>query len=184
MNAIRLAGVTPTRKGYRIDPHLPFGRFKLRTTRIGVAAAGRVLRGYVRVEQAGPIELRVRVPRGRTCSDRVGARADGAPPPVRGRLRHVRASHELGPRGRLGRGLALTEAEQSPDKRGTVPPTKLATRAITKQRHQRDRGQRQHGDASGVERQGENPEAGDERGAPHRPDPEAEGGAELGLPWL
>ena len=65
MDAIRLAGITPTSAGYRIAPHLPFDTFSLRLPQIGVAASPGVLRGYVRVEQAGPIELRVRLPSGR-----------------------------------------------------------------------------------------------------------------------
>ncbi len=64
MDAVRLAGVTPTKAGYRIAPHLPFARFSLRLPRVGVAAESRQLRGYVRPEQAGPIELRVALPRG------------------------------------------------------------------------------------------------------------------------
>jgi Glycosyl hydrolase 36 superfamily, catalytic domain/Glycosyltransferase family 36 len=64
MDAIRLAGITPTEKGYRIAPHFPFTRFSLRLPRIGVARNGRGLRGYVRSEETGSIELRVRVPGG------------------------------------------------------------------------------------------------------------------------
>jgi hypothetical protein len=62
MNAIRLAGVTPTGAGYRIAPHFPFRRFWLRLPGVGVAADPGGLRGYVRPAQAGPIELRVRLP--------------------------------------------------------------------------------------------------------------------------
>jgi hypothetical protein len=62
MDALRLAGVTPTAAGYRIAPHLPFARFSLRLPQIGVAAAPRELRGYVRPQHTGPIELEVRVP--------------------------------------------------------------------------------------------------------------------------
>ena len=61
MDAIRLAGITPTAAGYRIAPHLPFETFSLRLPRIGVAAGPGVLRGYLRVEEEGAIELRVRV---------------------------------------------------------------------------------------------------------------------------
>ena len=64
MDAIRLAGITPTAAGYRIAPHLPFETFSLRLPRIGVAAAREVLRGYVRAEESGVVELRVRVSRG------------------------------------------------------------------------------------------------------------------------
>jgi hypothetical protein len=62
MDAIRLAGITPTRRGYRIAPHLPFSRFTLRLPRIGVAARSTQLRGYVRPVESDPVELRVRVP--------------------------------------------------------------------------------------------------------------------------
>jgi Glycosyl hydrolase 36 superfamily, catalytic domain/Glycosyltransferase family 36 len=62
MDAIRLAGITPTRRGYRIAPHLPFSPFSLRLPRIGVAARSTQLRGYVRPVEPGPVELRVKVP--------------------------------------------------------------------------------------------------------------------------
>jgi hypothetical protein len=62
MDAIRLAGITPTAAGYRIAPHLPFETFSLRLPQIGVAAGRGVLRGYVRVQQMDKVELRVRVP--------------------------------------------------------------------------------------------------------------------------
>ena len=61
MNAIRLAGVTPTRDGYRIAPHLPQETFNLRFERVGVAREPGALRGYVTPERDGPIELRVRL---------------------------------------------------------------------------------------------------------------------------
>ena len=64
MDAIRLAGITPTAGGYTIAPHLPFRRFSLRLPQVGVASERRLLRGYVRPEGAGPIELSVRLPGG------------------------------------------------------------------------------------------------------------------------
>lgn len=64
MNAIRLAGITPTRAGYRIAPHFPFARFSLRLATIGIARDGQRLRGYVRVQETESIELRVRMPPG------------------------------------------------------------------------------------------------------------------------
>ena len=64
MDAIRLAGITPTKRGYVIAPHLPFRRFSLRLPRVGVAADAGRLRGYVRPEQSGSLQLRVRVPAG------------------------------------------------------------------------------------------------------------------------
>jgi hypothetical protein len=64
MDAIRLAGITPTKTGYRIAPHFPFRRFSLRLPQVGIAGAARHLRGYVRVQQTGPLRLRVELPRG------------------------------------------------------------------------------------------------------------------------
>jgi hypothetical protein len=75
MDAIRLAGITPTAAGYRIAPHLPFDTFSLRLPRIGVAGEPGVLRGYVRVEQAGEVELRVRSPSARKARAWVDGRA-------------------------------------------------------------------------------------------------------------
>ena len=72
MDAIRLAGITPTRRGYRIAPHLPFGRFSLRLPQVGVAARVRPaarLRasrrvGPDRAARAGAPDVVPRVPRG------------------------------------------------------------------------------------------------------------------------
>ena len=64
MNAIRLAGITPTSSGYDIDPHLPFGQFSLRLPDIGIASEADRLRGYVRPEGGGPNELGVHLPSG------------------------------------------------------------------------------------------------------------------------
>jgi hypothetical protein len=61
-DAIRLAGLTPTRDGYRIAPHLPFEDFSLRLPQIGIAGAHNALRGYLRPEAGGNLELRVRLP--------------------------------------------------------------------------------------------------------------------------
>jgi hypothetical protein len=62
MDAIRLAGLTPTKAGYRIAPHLPFARFSLRLPEVGIAARPGELRGYVRTARTEAVELRVRVP--------------------------------------------------------------------------------------------------------------------------
>jgi Glycosyl hydrolase 36 superfamily, catalytic domain/Glycosyltransferase family 36 len=72
MNAIRLAGVTPTRDGYRIVPHLPLREFSLGLPRIGIASGRRQLRGYIQPEQADRIELRVKPP-GRVATGRLRA---------------------------------------------------------------------------------------------------------------
>ena len=68
MDAIRLAGITPTATGYTIAPHFPFRHFSLRLPQVGIASKARALAGYVRAEQAGTIELKVRLPRGHTPS--------------------------------------------------------------------------------------------------------------------
>ena len=62
MNAIRLAGITPTEKGFRITPHFPFARFSLRLPEVGVASERGRLRGYVRTQRTDVLELRVTLP--------------------------------------------------------------------------------------------------------------------------
>jgi hypothetical protein len=82
MNAIRLAGVTATRRGYRIAPHYPFRRFSLRTTQVAVTSTARALRGYVTAHVDGPVRVSVALLagiRGRA----VRAFADGRPVPRR-----------------------------------------------------------------------------------------------------
>jgi hypothetical protein len=64
MDAIRLAGVTPTQRGFRIDPHLPMDSFKLRFPRVGVASDAAGLRGYIAPERAGELWMDVRMPDG------------------------------------------------------------------------------------------------------------------------
>ena len=64
MDAIRLAGVTPTQTGYRIAPHLPFAPFSLRLPQVGVASELRRMRGYVTPQAGGQIELQVKLPAG------------------------------------------------------------------------------------------------------------------------
>jgi Glycosyl hydrolase 36 superfamily, catalytic domain/Glycosyltransferase family 36 len=64
MDAIRLAGVTPTGRGFDIAPHLPFARFSLRLPQIGVAAERSRLRGYVTPLRDGSMELDVHPPPG------------------------------------------------------------------------------------------------------------------------
>jgi hypothetical protein len=73
MNAINLAGVTPTERGFRIVPHRP--RFSLRMPRVGVASGRHRLRGYFRTSSHHRLVLRVGdvPPRAR----RITAWADG-----------------------------------------------------------------------------------------------------------
>ena len=78
MNAMRLAGVTPTRDGYRIAPAPAAARRSTcASSASGVAREPGVLRGYVTPERDGPIELRVR----RAGGGAPQAFADGAPVP-------------------------------------------------------------------------------------------------------
>jgi hypothetical protein len=69
MDAIRMAGVTPTEAGYRIAPALPFRPFSLRLPQIGVASEPGRLRGYVRPEASGAFDLDVALPAGVTPGD-------------------------------------------------------------------------------------------------------------------
>jgi hypothetical protein len=62
MDAVRLAGFTPTKNGFRIAPHFPFRKFSLRLPRVGIASSKRLLRGYVVSERSEPLELEVKVP--------------------------------------------------------------------------------------------------------------------------
>jgi hypothetical protein len=80
MNAVRLAGVSGTRDGYRIAPHLPFPRFSLRTTQVAVRSRKHELSGYVTPQMRGPVQMRVRLPAGARA---VRALAAGRPAPVR-----------------------------------------------------------------------------------------------------
>jgi hypothetical protein len=63
MNAVHLAGVTPTERGFLIAPHL--ASFSLRLADLGVSRAPRLLRGYVRIERSESLVMQIRgVPRG------------------------------------------------------------------------------------------------------------------------
>ena len=96
MDAIRLAGITPTRAGYRIAPRFPFRRFSLRLPQIGVASETRRLRGYLRPQRAGVVQLSVELPPGshghlvtwvgrRSVSHRLNGRSVAFSLPTRGR---------------------------------------------------------------------------------------------------
>jgi hypothetical protein len=61
-DTIRLAGVEPTRRGYRIDPHLPVSSFELRLPRVGVAYGRDRLRGYVEPVRSSTLAMEVAVP--------------------------------------------------------------------------------------------------------------------------
>jgi hypothetical protein len=70
--ALRLAGVQPDRDGYTIAPSLPLRRFSLRLPGIGIAAAPRALRGYVRPVAGRSLVLTLR-PRGLPAAARPAA---------------------------------------------------------------------------------------------------------------
>jgi hypothetical protein len=82
MDAIRLAGITPTQAGYDIAPHLPMTQFSLRLPRIGIASEETDMRGYVTPEGAGPIQLSVHLPAGVSGASAT-TWADGAAVPHR-----------------------------------------------------------------------------------------------------
>ena len=64
MDAIRLAGITPTQSGFLIAPHYPFSLFSLRLPDAGIASETDRLRGYFVTQQSGPLTLEVKVPAG------------------------------------------------------------------------------------------------------------------------
>ena len=67
MDAVRLAGVTPVEDGYDVTPHLPMTTFSLRLPDVGVAQRPRLLRGYVRPVEGGPVVMHVALPPGGTA---------------------------------------------------------------------------------------------------------------------
>jgi hypothetical protein len=93
MDAIDLAGVTPTQTGYEITPHLPMATFSLRDGDIGVASRPGLLRGYVTPVASGPLVMQVAVPPRTARRDRLQAYADGRA--VRSRLAHGLVTFEL-----------------------------------------------------------------------------------------
>ncbi len=76
---LRLAGVTPTKEGYRIAPHLPLPRWSLKLPGVGVTQdRGGRLSGYVRPERSGPVTFEVTLRGGRTVRFTKVARAGRA----------------------------------------------------------------------------------------------------------
>jgi hypothetical protein len=84
-DTITLAGLHPTRAGYRIDPQLPMRSFSLRLSRAGVAYSRGLARGYLRPAGHGLLKMMVSVPAGLRPAD---ARAF-----VDGREVDIRVSH-------------------------------------------------------------------------------------------
>jgi Glycosyl hydrolase 36 superfamily, catalytic domain/Glycosyltransferase family 36 len=81
-DTINLAGIEPTRAGYRIDPQLPMRSFSLRLSRAGVAYSSGVARGYLRPAGHGLLRMAVSVPTSWRARG-VSAFADGQPIAVR-----------------------------------------------------------------------------------------------------
>ena len=75
-DAIALAGLHPTRSGYRIDPKLPLRRFSLQLSRAGVAYSRGVARGYLRPAGRRGLRMVVSLPPG---AGKVAAFVDGRP---------------------------------------------------------------------------------------------------------
>jgi len=72
MDAVRLAGVTPTEQGYTIDPHYPFDHFSLRLPQVGVASEANRMRGYVTPQRDGALQMDVKLPAGALLGERSG----------------------------------------------------------------------------------------------------------------
>ncbi len=73
-DTITLAGLHPTRSGYRIDPQLPLKSFSLRLARAGVAYSHGVARGYLRPTGRRVLNMAVSLPSG---SGRIEAFVEG-----------------------------------------------------------------------------------------------------------
>jgi hypothetical protein len=67
--ATRLAGITPTARGYRFTPRLPLRRFSMRLPRVAIEVRPGSVRGYVRPSAGGPLTIEVARPgRGRVTA--------------------------------------------------------------------------------------------------------------------
>jgi hypothetical protein len=88
-DTITLAGLHPTRAGYRIEPRLPIRTFSLRVPRAGVAYSRDLARGYLRPAGHDRLKMVVSLPAGLRGAD-VTAFVDGRSVPVRVRHRQAR----------------------------------------------------------------------------------------------
>ena len=107
MNAVSLAGITPTEAGYAIAPHLPFTRFSLRLPEVGLAARPGLLRGYLVTQRTTSLELEVRIPAGARTRTIVSWAGRGR---VRHRVAHgsvVHCARRRRPPGELGAELGV-----------------------------------------------------------------------------
>ncbi len=114
-DTIRLAGIEPTTRGYRIQPQLPLRRFSLRLPRAGVAYGPAGARGYVVTSRSTRLRIEVTAPpAGRSWPRPTApacARGSGAAP----------SSSPCGRRPgapRSGRSLAVAEQQRAPALRG------------------------------------------------------------------
>jgi hypothetical protein len=80
-DTIKLAGLEPTRAGYRIDPQLPMRSFSLRLPRAGVAYSPGLARGYLRL--AGHERLKMVVSLPGSHGGKISAFVDGRRTAVR-----------------------------------------------------------------------------------------------------
>ena len=64
MDALELAGVTPTEAGYQVSPHLPLGAFSVRFPTLGVTEKSNELAGYLAPLVTARLRLQVAVPAG------------------------------------------------------------------------------------------------------------------------
>lgn len=62
MNLLNLTGVTASKSGYTIDPHLPMKRFRVEFPTLGVAQTPDVIRGYFKPDVNSNVMIKVHVP--------------------------------------------------------------------------------------------------------------------------
>ncbi|MGI8609278.1 MAG: GH36-type glycosyl hydrolase domain-containing protein [Candidatus Dormibacteria bacterium] len=62
MNALNLGGITATKAGYDVSPHLPMATYSLRFPQVGLAVEKARMRGYVTPQAGGGVQMSVRLP--------------------------------------------------------------------------------------------------------------------------
>ncbi len=82
-DTLTLAGLHPTRSGYRIDPQLPLRRFSLRLPQAGVAYSPGVARGYLRPASRSNLKMVVTLPSGHGPNVSVFVGGEAVPARVR-----------------------------------------------------------------------------------------------------
>jgi hypothetical protein len=81
-DTITLAGIEPTRSGYRVHPELPLRAFSLRLSRVGIDYSPGMARGYLRPAGRGRLRMVVSLPPGGRSRD-VSVFVNGRPTAVR-----------------------------------------------------------------------------------------------------